>query len=59
MASLDIYRPAAREQLRVLGEQIDVATLPISENETPVSIAKRAMTAGKLQGFDVVMLVLF
>ncbi|MEP3115934.1 signal recognition particle protein [Nisaea sp.] len=56
MASLDIYRPAAREQLRVLGEQIEVATLPISENETPVSIAKRAMTAGKLQGFDVVML---
>ncbi|WP_193185252.1 signal recognition particle protein [Nisaea sediminum] len=56
MASLDIYRPAAREQLRVLGEQIEVATLPIAENETPVSIAKRAMAAGKLQGFDVVML---
>jgi len=56
MASLDIYRPAAREQLRVLGEQIGVATLPIAENETPVSIAKRAMAAGKLQGFDVVML---
>ena len=56
MASLDIYRPAAREQLRVLGEQIDVATLPWSENEEPVSIAKRAITAGKLQGYDVVML---
>ncbi|UUX48028.1 signal recognition particle protein [Nisaea acidiphila] len=56
MASLDIYRPAAREQLRVLGEQIEVATLPIAENETPVSIAKRAMAAGKLQGYDVVML---
>jgi signal recognition particle subunit SRP54 len=56
MASLDIYLPAAREQLRVLGEQIEVATLPIAENETPVSIAKRAMAAGKLQGFDVVML---
>lgn len=56
MASLDVTRPAAREQLRVLGEETGVATLPIAENETPVSIAKRAMTAGKLQGFDVVML---
>ena len=56
MASLDIYRPAAREQLRILGEQIDVATLPFSQNEEPVSIAKRAITAGKLQGYDVVML---
>lgn len=56
MASLDVTRPAAREQLRILGEQIGVATLPMAEGESPVSIAKRAMVAGRLQGFDVVLL---
>lgn len=56
MASLDITRPAAREQLRVLGEQIDVSTLPMAEGETAVSIAKRAMAASRLQGYDVVIL---
>ncbi|MCK5575289.1 MAG: signal recognition particle protein, partial [Sphingomonadales bacterium] len=55
-ASLDIYRPAAMEQLKVLGEQIDVPTLPIIEGQLPVDIAKRAMTAAKLQGMDVVIL---
>ena len=56
MASLDVYRPAAQEQLRILGEQTGVATLPIVKGEQPVSIAKRAMTVGRLQGYDVVML---
>ena len=56
MASLDITRPAAREQLRVLGEQTGVATLPMAEGESALSIAKRAMIAGRLQGYDVVML---
>ena len=56
MASLDVTRPAAREQLRVLGEQINVSTLPMAEGETAVSIAKRAMTASRLQGYDVVIL---
>tara|TARA_B100000886_G_scaffold59177_1_gene36568 strand:- start:164 stop:1630 length:1467 start_codon:yes stop_codon:yes gene_type:complete len=56
MASLDVTRPAAREQLRVLGEQIDVSTLPMAEGETATSIAKRAMTASRLQGYDVVIL---
>jgi signal recognition particle subunit SRP54 len=56
MASLDVARPAAREQLKVLGEQIDVATLPMAQGETALSIAKRALTAARLQGFDVVML---
>ena len=56
MASLDVTRPAAREQLRILGEQVGVATLPIVQGETPVAIAKRAMTAARLQGFDVVLL---
>ena len=56
MASLDTRRPAAQEQLRVLGEQVGVATLPIVAGQTPVEIANRAMTAGRLGGYDVVML---
>ena len=56
MASLDVNRPAAQEQLAVLGEQISVATLPIVTGQQPVDIAKRAMQAAKLQGFDVLML---
>ncbi|MCW5730842.1 MAG: signal recognition particle protein [Alphaproteobacteria bacterium] len=56
MASLDVYRPAAQEQLRVLGEQVGVPTLPIVAGQMPVDIAKRALQAAKLQGYDVVML---
>lgn len=56
MASLDVNRPAAQEQLKVLGEQIDVATLPIVEGQQPVDIARRAMGAAKLQNFDVLLL---
>jgi signal recognition particle subunit SRP54 len=56
MASLDVNRPAAQEQLAVLGQQINVATLPIVAGQQPVDIAKRAMQAAKLQGFDVLML---
>src|SRR3546814_17497541 len=56
MASLDVNRPAAQEQLAVLGTQIDVATLPIVAGQQPVEIAKRAMQAAKLQGYDVLML---
>ncbi len=56
MASLDTRRPAAQEQLKVLGEQTGVATLPIVEGQQPVAIAKRAMEAARLGGYDVVML---
>ncbi|MCC0012475.1 MAG: signal recognition particle protein [Rhodobiaceae bacterium] len=56
MASLDTRRPAAQEQLKVLGEQTDVATLPIVAGQTPVQIAKRAMEAARLGGYDVVLL---
>jgi len=56
MASLDVNRPAAQEQLRVLGEQVEVATLPVISGQQPVDIARRAMQAAKLQGFDVLML---
>ena len=56
MASLDVQRPAAQEQLRVLGEQVEVATLPIIPGQQPVDIARRALQAARLQGFDVLML---
>lgn len=56
MASLDTRRPAAQEQLEILGRQADVKTLPIIAGQSPRDIAKRAMEAGKLGGFDVVML---
>ena len=56
MASLDTRRPAAQEQLRVLGEQIGISTLPIVEGQDPATIAGRAMEAARLGGYDVVML---
>ena len=56
MASLDTRRPAAQEQLRVLGEQIEVATLPVVEGQDPPAIAKRALEAARLGGYDVVLL---
>ncbi|MBP8231360.1 signal recognition particle protein [Rhizorhabdus sp.] len=56
MASLDVNRPAAQEQLAVLGTQASVATLPIVAGQQPVDIARRAVQAAKLQGFDVLML---
>ena len=55
MVSLDTYRPAAQEQLRILGEQTDVATLPIVEGQKPVQIAKRGLDEAKKGGFDVVV----
>ncbi len=56
MASLDTRRPAAQEQLRVLGEQTNVGTLPIIAGQQPLDIAKRAMEAARLGGFDVILL---
>ena len=56
MASLDVNRPAAQEQLATLGTQVEVATLPIVAGQQPVDIARRALQAAKLQGFDVLML---
>lgn len=56
MASLDTRRPAAQEQLRVLGEQINVATLEIINNQSPTEIASRALSEAKRGGFDVLML---
>ena len=56
MASLDVNRPAAMEQLEILGRQIGVDTLPIVKGEDPVAIAKRAKTQASLGGYDVYML---
>ncbi|HYD31038.1 MAG TPA: signal recognition particle protein [Azospirillaceae bacterium] len=55
MASLDTRRPAAQEQLKVLGEQVGVATLPIVAGQGPVEIARRAQQTARLEGYDVVM----
>ena len=56
MASLDTRRPAAMEQLAVLGRQVGVETLPIVEGQSPVQIAQRALQAARLGGYDVVVL---
>ena len=56
MASLDVNRPAAMEQLQILGAQIGVDTLPIVKGEDPVQIAKRAKTAAAMGGYDVYIL---
>ena len=55
LASLDVYRPAAQEQLAQLGKQIDVAVLPVIVGEKPKAIAARAMAEAK-KGYDVVIL---
>ena len=55
MVSLDIYRPAAQDQLKVLGEQNNIQTLPIIEGQTPTDICRRALTAANLNGSDVII----
>lgn len=56
MASLDVARPAAQEQLAILGRQASVDTLPIVPGQGPVEIARRAIQASRLQGYDVLLL---
>ncbi len=56
MASLDTRRPAAMEQLAILGKQVGVETLPIVAGQSAVQIARRAIEAARFGGFDVVML---
>ena len=56
MASLDVRRPAAMEQLAVLGQQINVETLPIVAGQQPAQIAQRALQAARLGGYDAVIL---
>ena len=56
MASLDVTRPAAMEQLKILGEQANVATLPIIKGQMPLDIARRAMAAARVGGYDALIL---
>ena len=55
MVSLDIYRPAAQEQLKVLGDTNKINTLPIIEGQLPIDIARRAINSASLNGIDVVI----
>jgi signal recognition particle subunit SRP54 len=56
LASLDVYRPAAQQQLEVLAGQAGVGSLPIVAGEKPLAITKRALEVGKLEGYDVILL---
>src|SRR5436189_5439985 len=56
LASLDVQRPAAQEQLAQLSRQIGVAMLPIVAGERPVAITRRALQTGRSEGYDVVLL---
>ena len=56
LASLDVYRPAAQKQLEVLAGQVGVGSLPIIEGEKPLAITTRALSTGKLEGYDVILL---
>ena len=55
MASLDVYRPAAQEQLRLLGEQNNIETLPIIDGQLPSDICRRAISAANLNGSEVIL----
>jgi signal recognition particle subunit SRP54 len=55
MVSLDTYRPAAQEQLAILGKQVSVITLPILNGQKPLDIARRGLTEARTGGFDVVL----
>jgi len=55
LVSLDVYRPAAQQQLETLAKQIDVPSLEIVEGEMPLQIAKRALDQAKLKGIDIVL----
>jgi len=55
MVSLDVYRPAAQEQLRSLGEQNDILTLPIIEGQLPADICRRAVSAANLNGAEIIL----
>ena len=56
LVSLDVYRPAAQEQLAQLGAQIKVDALPIVKGEKPAEITRRALSEGKKGGYDVIIL---
>jgi len=55
LVSLDIYRPAAQEQLSILGEKNSIQTLPIVKNQTPIEIVKRALNSASLSGVEIII----
>ena len=55
MVSLDVYRPAAQEQLKTLGEQNNILTLPIIEGQSPADICRRAISAANLNGAEIIL----
>ena len=55
MVSLDVYRPAAQEQLNILGEKNKIQTLPIIKDQLPIDIVKRALNAASLSGVDIII----
>ena len=55
MVSLDVYRPAAQEQLKFLGEQNNILTLPVIDGQLPADICKRAINAANLNGAEVIL----
>jgi len=55
MVSLDVYRPAAQEQLNILGEKNSIQTLPIVKDQLPIDIVKRALNAASLSGVDTII----
>ena len=55
MVSLDVYRPAAQEQLKFLGEQNNILTLPVIDGQLPADICKRAINAANLNGAEIIL----
>ena len=55
LVGLDVYRPAAQEQLKILGEQNSIQTLPIVKDQLPNDIARRALGAASLSGSDIII----
>ena len=55
MVSLDVYRPAAQEQLKILGEQGSILTLPIVNDQPPIDICRRALSAANLNGAEIIL----
>ena len=55
MVSLDVYRPAAQEQLKILGEQGSILTLPMIKDQPPIDICRRALSAANLNGAEIIL----
>lgn len=56
VASLDVQRPAAQEQLETVAKQAEIGSVPIIKGQSPLEITKRALEMGKLEGYDIILL---